>query len=356
MISNLSIINFRSYESINITLNSNINVLIGKNGQGKTNLLESIYFVSNIRSHRTKNDLDLIKHNEQYARITVENNENNKIDKIVCVIHQDGKYFSINDIAIKTTSEMLGTINTVLFYPTETTLFSDSPSIRRNFFDVELGKVSTIYTKNFQHFNRILKDRNKLLKADKVDEVLLEILTRQIIEPQVEIIKRREIFINYINERISFYLRKLINIDLKISIDYKSTLKQLNNDQLYEKYLSLIKRDVFTRSTNEGIHRDDYVIYSNNMEVDKHLSQGQIRIVLLAIKLVIVDFIYDKTNKRPILLLDDVMSELDEANQINLLMAIPKEVQTIITTTEENNLFSSSDINKIYIENSQVRK
>ncbi len=351
MIKNIDISNFRSYEHARINLGDNINVFIGKNGQGKTNLLEAIYFVSNIRSHRTKDDLDLIKKREDYSRIIVENDAD---EKIVCVIHDKGKYFSINDQAAKTTSEMLGKINTVLFYPTETRIFSDSPSVRRSFFDVEIGKVSKEYTHRFQQFNNLLRDRNKLLKAEKVDEILLEIITKNISYVQMTIIKERKILIDYINQNINKYLNRLIKKNLDISIDYKSTIKDLNQEQLYERYQSNQRRDIFNKLTSEGIHRDDYVIYSEGIEVDKYLSQGQIRIVLVAIKFVLVEYIYIKTKKTPILLLDDVLSELDVENQINLLNTIPKSVQTIITTTDDETIFDDQSIKKFYIKKSTI--
>lgn len=355
MIKNISLLNFRSYSKLDLELSDNINVLIGKNGQGKTNLLEAIYFISNIRSHRTKNDLSLIKNDEEYSRIIVNKDNNGKTNKLTCIIHQDGKYFSIDNQSIKKTSEMLGIINTVLFYPTETTLFTDSPSIRRNFFDVEIGKVSSIYLRNFQTFNQVLKERNKLLKESKVDQVLLEIFTNKIIPVQIEINRRRRILIDYINSNIQAYLNKLLDKPFDINIIYKSAINDLDEVKLLELYQNSQKKDLLYRNTTEGIHRDDYDILSNGIEIDKFLSQGQIRIVLLAIKLVIVDFIYLKTKEQPILLLDDVMSELDENNQINLINAIPDYVQTIITTTEKSNIFLKESINVIHIDNSKIR-
>ena len=142
---------------------------------------------------------------------------------------------------------------------------------------------------------------------------------------------------------------------MNIHLEYKSNLKGLSSDDLLARYKSSLKRDIFTKITNEGIHRDDYIIYSNDIEVDKFLSQGQIRIVLLAIKFTLVHYIYKTTNETPILLLDDVLSELDQNNQVNLIMAIPNNVQTIITTTEDDEIFNKSYIKKFLIKNSQIK-
>lgn len=356
MIKNLQLSNFRSYKEINIELSNKINVFIGNNGQGKTNLLEAIYFISNIRSHRSKNDKDLIKTNKDYARIIIENIEDDKKEIIVCVIHQKGKYFSINRNTIDKTSEMLGKINTVLFYPSETTLFSDSPSVRRIFFDVEIGKVSKAYTKNFQLFNNLLKDRNKLLKEDDVDLILLEILTNKLVDVQLEILKERLYLCDFINKYLNNNIIKLSKEELNINLIYESSIKNLNKEELIKKYRDNQRRDIFNKVTTEGIHRDDFKFYINDIEIDKFLSQGQIRIVLLALKFVFIQYIYEKTNKMPILLLDDVFSELDIYNQEKLINCIPDNVQTIITTIKNEEIFNKTNIKKYYIDNNKIVK
>lgn len=351
MIKSLQLNNFRSYDELFVELSPQINVFIGKNGQGKTNLLESIYFISNIRSHRTRNDLDLIKLDNEFARIIVFQNNS---DKIMSVIHDKGKYFTINDNPVKKTSEVLGKINTVLFFPTETRLFSDSPSVRRTFFDVEIGKVSNKYINYFQEYTNLLKDRNKLLKNQEVDLILLDILSKKMASVQMYILEQRKLLVKFINMNIDNYLQNLIDDDLYISIEYKSLIKDCDESSLIQRYKQNEKKDIFNKVTSEGIHRDDYIIYSNGIEVEKFLSQGQIRIVLLAVKLVLVDYILEHTNVTPILLLDDVLSELDLNNQRNLLNSIPSNIQTIITTTEDHEIFKHRNIKKYFIKNSSL--
>ena len=354
MISSITLNNFRSYKKTKINLDNNINVFIGKNGQGKTNLLEAIYYISNIRSHRSNNDKDLINNNSDYARIIVESIVKNNKEVILSVIHKDGKYFSINNNAVSKTSDILGRINTVLFYPTETKIFNDSPSARRNFFDVEIGKVSSQYTSVFQEFNKLLKNRNKILKEEKIDEILLDVITDKFIDKQIIISKKRNYLVNYINKHINSYLKELSSKKLNISMEYKSSVKSLNKEELVKKYSDNLKRDKFSGLCNEGIHRDDYIFYTNDVEITKFLSQGQIRLVLLALKFVIIDFIYDKTKKKPILLLDDVLSELDSIHQLKLIKNIPSYVQTIITSTDNYPVFNREKISKFKIENSQI--
>lgn len=355
-ISNIHLNNFRSYEETKFRLAKNINIFIGKNGQGKTNLLEAIYFISNIRSHRTRNDKDLIKNNNDFSRIIVEVVSKDKKEKLMCVIHSEGKYFSINDNTVAKTSDMLGRINTILFYPNETKIFSDTPSSRRTFFDVEIGKVSKNYTNTFQEFNKLLKNRNKVLKEEEVDLILLNVITRQLIENQLVIIKERQYLVNYINKRLNSYLQKLSNQSFKIDMKYVSTIKELNLKEQIIKYEDNFKRDKFNGITTEGIHRDDFEFYTNGIEITKYLSQGQTRLVLLAIKFVLIDYIIDKTNQTPILLLDDVLSELDEDHQINLIENIPKHVQTIITATNDHEIFNQKNIKKFIIKASKIIK
>lgn len=354
MISSLSLNNFRSYNKINLNLSKNINVFIGDNAQGKTNLLEAIYYISNIRSHRTRNDKDLININQDYSRIILNINRNDKLEKLLCVIHQDGKYFSINNNVVSKSSDMLGRINTILFFPNETKIFTDSPSVRRSFFDVEIGKVSTNYTSNYQTFNSILKDRNKLLKENVIDNVLLDIITKKLIESQLVIIKEREYLSNFINENIAKHLNKLSIEQLHVKMNYKSTVKGLNKEELQLLYKKNIERDKFNKITNEGIHRDDFEFSTNEIEISKFLSQGQTRLVLLAVKFVLIDYIVIKTKRNPILLLDDVLSELDVEHQKNLINHIPKGVQTIITTTKQHQIFNNYNIKKFIIKNSQI--
>ena len=354
MINNIQLINFRSYKKIEIDLSNEINVFVGKNGQGKTNLIEAIYYISNIRSHRTKNDRDLINTNEDFSRIIVEAETFNKKEKLMCVIHSGGKYFSINNNMVAKTSDILGRVNTLLFYPNETKIFSDTPSSRRTFFDVEIGKVSKEYTNEFRDYNNLLKDRNVLLKEDKVDKILLDIITKKLIEKQLSIIKEREFITEFINEKINPILMKFSTNKLNIKMNYISKVKENNSGQLLKIYNSNIDRDIQARTTTEGIHRDDYEFTIENIEISKYLSQGQTRLVLLAIKFVLIDYILLKTNRKPILLLDDVLSELDEVHQKKLIENIPRYLQTIITTTKHYDVFKKDNINIFKIRESQI--
>lgn len=354
MINNIHLNNFRSYEEVKIVLSNKINVFIGENGQGKTNLLEAIYYISNIRSHRTRNDKDLIKSGEIFSRIIINVEKHNKKEKLMCVIHSDGKYFSINNNVVAKTSDILGRINTVLFYPNETKIFSDTPSSRRTFFDVEMGKVSKEYTNEYQEFNNLLKDRNKLFKEDKVDKILLEVITNKLIEKQMLIIKERLFITKFINDNILSILNNLSAEKLDVKMEYISTVKNLDYDKLLKKYKSNIDKDTHARTTTEGIHRDDYEFTINNVEISKYLSQGQIRLVLLAIKFVLIDYIIFKTKEKPILLLDDVLSELDETHQNKLIENLPNQVQTIITTTDFHKVFKNKNIKKFKIKASKI--
>ena len=356
MIDNIHLNNFRSYKELKVDLSEDINVFIGKNGQGKTNLLESIYYISNIRSHRSRDDKTLIMTNEDFSRIIVNLKFNDKKEKLMCVIHSQGKYFSINNNVVSKTSDILGQLNTVLFYPNETRLFNDSPATRRNFFDVEIGKVSKDYTMIFQEFNNLLKDRNRLLKEENIDDILLDVINDKLIDKQLYIIQERKFLTGFINDNLNNYLNRLSSESLNIEMQYVSTLNNLNKEQLKIKYKNNLDRDKFNRITNEGIHRDDYLFYTEGVEISKYLSQGQTRLTLLGIKFVLIQYIISKTKRKPILLLDDVLSELDEIHQIKLIENIPADVQTIITSTDNHKVFDKKNITKYIINNSEIVK
>ena len=166
----------------------------------------------------------------------------------------------------------------------------------------------------------------------------------------------RNYLTKYINENINKHLNKLNNDDLNIEMHYISTLSDLSKDEIKVRYLNNLERDKFNRITNEGIHRDDYQFFTNGVEISKYLSQGQTRLTLLAIKFVLIEYILSKTNRKPILLLDDVLSELDDIHQKKVIKSIPKDIQTIITATDNYKVFDQKNITKYIINNSEIVK
>lgn len=336
-IKELKLRNFRNYDSCSIQFHKNINIILGENAQGKTNILESLIFLSSTRSHRLQYDQQMIKENKECCNIDcIYFDERDK--KISAVIHQRGKTLLLNQLPILKSSEFIGKLNVVLFSPSDLEVFDDSPKERRRLIDVEIGKVSPQYMVHLSKYIKLLKERNTLLKSNRIDDSYLEVLENQMIEAQVAILKERKIFINEINKIISSVYTKLSGQNYVVKCNYISCV-EINTDEEMRKNLRLMiernkDKDIQYKITSCGIHRDDINFEIDNKKVEVFASQGQKRMVILSLKLSLLEYIKTTIGKTPVLLLDDVMSELDHERRKNLLKIIPSDIQTIITTTD----------------------
>ncbi len=329
---------YRNYQNETVDLSKGINVIIGENGEGKTNLLEAVYLLSTTRSHRNDNDRDLIMFDKEFASIDGVVNTTNSQMKLGVVLHKSGKTLLINGVPVKRNSEFIGKINAVLFSPSDMSLFSEAPRSRRRLIDIEIGKLSPTYMYSLNSYLKCLKERNAYLK-ENIDKLMLETYTEMLYEPQIKVIKARSSFVGLLNNFLTYYYCQLSGDNAKLKVVYSSMIKETEDEevmlqQLKEGYDNILVRDIYLKSTNIGIHREDYIFYLDDKEVEKYCSQGQKRMVLLALKLSITQIIYQIRKEYPVLLLDDVLSELDSKRRSRLLNLIPAEVQTIITTTD----------------------
>ncbi|MDQ0360804.1 DNA replication/repair protein RecF [Breznakia pachnodae] len=355
----LSIVNFRNYEKVQVEFTPGIHVIVGKNGQGKTNLLESIYYLSCTKSHRIKDDRSLIKNNSTFFNISACIEKQGKEIEIRCNLNESGKNLFLYRNPIKKVSDFIGFFNAVMFYPDDMNLFSSTPKRRRQFVDLELGKLSKTYTKTLNDYYQILKERNSYLKNDTIDEIFIDTLDDQLIALQLKIVKQRKKFMDDILSKSEDFYLKLSGTHGKITYDYISDVNYDENEevmksQLYEKYKKNRKKDLYFKSTSIGIHRDDYMFYMNGEEVNTFASQGQKRVILLSLKLGIVYAIHEITGEYPILLLDDVFSELDEERRKKLLELLPKEIQIFISTTDMIQIENSNNIHYWKIDNGMI--
>ncbi len=342
LVSSLKLNNYRNYNSLNINFDSGLNIIIGKNGVGKTNILESLIVLSNTKSFRTLNDNDLIKKEETYSKIEA----NCDIGKLKVVISDNGKRLYFNDNVLKRTSEFIGKVNCILFKPNDLNLFIDSPRERRRILDIEIGKVSKEYLLSLSTYNLLLKDKNKLLKEENIDLNYLDIIDSKMIKEMKIIIRYREEFINIINSYITNIYDDLSNSSVNILIKYKSCC---NIDYLEENMLKSRDKDLIYHYANFGIHHDDYEFYFDDNLIQTVASQGQSRLTLISFKLALEKYIRYKTNECPIILLDDILSELDFDNKQRLLRYIPFDNQTIITGTDLENIKILNNFNLIEI-------
>lgn len=340
LIKSVKLNNFRNYSSIQIPFHPKLNIIIGPNGIGKTNILESIVVVSNTKSFRTVCDTDLIKKDTSYSKISVDSD----VGKIDVVINQNNKTLIVNDNPIKRSSEFIGKINAILFKPSDLELFNQSPKERRKLLDIEIGKISKEYLKAILSYNHLLKDKNKLLKEEKIDEIYLDLLDEKMIPEIYTIISYREKFFDNINSNINYFYQKISNTNAKIKVIYK---KCSDKEFIKENLIKNREKDEFYHYTYYGPHHDDYYFEYDGQELNSIASQGQIRMCLIAFKFSLIKYIKEISDIDPIILLDDVLSELDINNQKRLLQNLPKNSQVIITNTDINGIENIENYNLI---------
>lgn len=350
ILDNIKLKNFRNYDDLFLTFNSKINIFIGDNAQGKTNILESIYMLAITKSHRTFIDSNLIKFGTKFAKIkgNIRFDEKASLDEMTITISNKGKKVSFNNNVIKKISEYISKLNVIIFCPDDLEIIKGSPSIRRKFLNVELSQLFNKYIIYLNNYNNVLKNRNEYLKKitiDNVDQYYLEIITNQLIDNAIELIKFRKIFVDDLNKEILKIYKKIVDEkEMKIKYDTVIDLEDMNDDilrkKLKEKYAKYLYKDILLSQTMAGPHRDDFKIYISNKELKDYGSQGQQRIAVLCLKLAEINIFKTEKKEYPILLLDDIFSELDISKRNKIIKYINKKMQIFITTTDINSVES----------------
>jgi DNA replication and repair protein recF len=343
-LTNLQLQNFRNYESVQLEFTDGVHVFIGENAQGKTNLMESIYALAMTKSHRTTNDKELIGWNKEFATIkgTVEKTATKT--NLELQFSKKGKIAKVNYLEQKRLSSYLGNLNVILFAPENLTLVKGSPQNRRKFVDMELGQMSSLYLYDLVEYNRVLKQRNTYLKQlaikKKQPDEYLEVLSEMLSELASKIVFHRLDFMKQL-EALAIPIHDQLSLGReKFSVSYQATIPLedgLTPSQMKEIYIEQFKknqtREADQATTLIGPHRDDLIFYLNEIPVQTYGSQGQQRSTVLSLKLAEIELMKLSTGEYPLLLLDDVLSELDDDRQTHLIKAIENKVQTFITTT-----------------------
>ena len=336
-IKKIKIYNFRNYKNEEINLEKNINIFYGKNAQGKTNIIEAIYLCGLGKSFRTNKDKEMIKLNENNSFVEVEYEKSDRDGKIKIEL-ENKKNIYLNNIKLKKLSELLGNLNVVIFTPDDINILKGGPENRRRFLNIMISQLRPNYLNVLNLYKKTIEERNnylRLIKEENKSEELLDIWDEKLAEYAEKIVNYRKEFINKISNKIVEIHKSITNNNEEIKIEY------LTDCEKKENYLNLLKQrrklDIIKGFTTKGIHRDDFVIYINDNQVNVYGSQGQNRTVMLSLKLSELQIIYDEIGEYPILLLDDFMSELDKERRKNFLENI-KNNQVIITCTEKLNL------------------
>ncbi len=351
VVESLNLEHYRNYQELSMEFIEGTNILYGDNAQGKTNILEALYVCSTTKSHRGSRDREIIQFGEEESHIKLMIRKNDVPYRVDMHLKKNkSKGIAINGIPIKRASELFGIVNVVFFSPEDLSIIKSGPSERRRFIDMELCQLDKFYLHNIVHYNKIINQRNKLLKdiSFRFEQSLydtLDIWDIQLADYGNKIIKRREEFIQQINDIIFDIHSNLSGGRENISLKYEPNIEAEN---IYEELLRNREKDMKLKSTSVGPHRDDMGFYIKDIDIRKYGSQGQQRTAALSLKLSEIELVKKIIHDSPILLLDDVMSELDSSRQNQLLNSL-KGIQTIVTCTGLDEFIENRvSVNKIY--------
>lgn len=348
-IESLELYNYRNYESLSMQFENGTTILYGDNAQGKTNILEALYMSSTTKSHRGSRDKEMIRIgcDEAHIRMCVNKNDiSHQVD-----MHLRGnrsKGVAVDGVPIKRTSDLLGISNIIFFSPEDLSMIKNSPSERRRFIDMELCQLDRVYCHDFIKYNKILNQRNALLKQIYFKPGLkdtLEVWDEQLVDYGSRVIRAREAFIRQVNDIMTEIHAKLSGGREHIRISYD---RAVDADTFGRMLTERREKDLKYQTTSVGPHRDDMSFYINDIDVKSYGSQGQQRTTALALKLSEISLVKQLVGSNPILLLDDVMSELDSKRRDYLMDSI-QDIQTIITCTGYDDFIRNRmHINNIY--------
>ncbi len=323
MISEIKLKSFRLFDNVTYKTNNQLVIFSGQNAVGKTSVLEAIYLCSSTKSQRENDITNLVKDNDDFLVVELKADNNYKV-----VISKAGKSYYINKNECKKASDFIGNLKVVLFSPSDINLIDGIKGLRRRFLDIEISLLDKEYLRYLSYYKKILNERNEVLKQKINDKAILNVLTSELIKYLKQIAIKRIEFLNSLNTYLEAICKNL-NIS-NIRLEYKTSY-QLDN--IEKSFNEKLERDILTKTTNIGIHRDDFQILINNNLASIYASNGQKHIICIAIRLAIKEYIKTKCKTEPILLLDDVFSTLDNERIKKLTEYVKGSKQTFITTT-----------------------
>lgn len=365
-IKKINLINFRNYKKLTVSFNKGINIIYGENAQGKTNLLESIYVLGITKSHRNIQETNLITNGEKSLLIKGILKKDKLNNELEIYIDNYKKILKNDKSVVKKVSDYISNMNIILFTPDDLDIVKGSPQNRRKFLNTELSQLYSNYYIVLNEYEKLLKIRNDYLKNTnkgiKFDKDYFDILTQYLVDKSILIYRMRKKFVDKLNLYVDniFYNitgKKNFKIVYKNSMDLD--LQDVNLKQkILEKYQEKYDVELKLTSTLYGPHKDDIEFYLDDLNIKNYGSQGQQRIAVLSLKLAEIEIFKNYVNSTPILLLDDIFSEIDDIKKNNLLTYISKDVQTIITTTDlnslDNNIIKNAKL--LNIKNGRIKK
>ena len=367
ILSRINLYNFRNYHKISLQFGQKMNILIGRNAQGKTNILEAISILALTKSHRSGIDANLIKLGEEKAILKARVKNGKILNDLEVQLMNGNKKIKVNDDKVDRLADYISYLNIIIFTPDDLELIKGSPSIRRNFFNIELSQLSKTYLNTYNEYNKILKTRNEYLKllftSHIADKNYLDILTDKLIEKAIIIYQERKKFVDAINQNLESIFFDIVG-DKGLKMVYEPNIRLNSFDcdfiksVMLEVYRKNYLKELNYKMTLYGPHRDDFSLYFQDIDLRNFGSQGQQRLAVLSTKLAEIPIFEDVCGTKPILLLDDIFSELDLGKRKKLLQYINSDLQSIITTTDLKNIQKKflNDANIYVVENGNISR
>lgn len=366
-ITKLELKNFRNYETLSLKFNNNMNIFVGDNAQGKTNILESIVILALTKSHRTINNSNIVMFDKNMAKIKGVVKNDKIIKKLEIRISKNEKQIFINNDKVKKIADYISNLGIIVFTPDDIDIIKGSPNIRRNLLNIQLSQISKEYLNTYNEYNKILKTRNEYLKVlfnnSIADKSYLDIITDKLVEKAIVIYNMRNNYVEFINENINYYFKNIMGED-NLFINYVPNVEidDFDHDILKEKLLKKFKDNYIKEQsygmTLYGPHRDDFEFVLNEINLKLFGSQGQQKVAVLSYKLSEINIFNNYTGTKPVLLLDDIFSELDIKKRNRLLKIINNDIQSIVTTTDLKNINKKylNDAYVFYVKNGKIER
>lgn len=354
----LKLSSFRGYARESLAFQpETVHILQGKNAQGKTNLVEALYFLSHLRSFRTTQIRDMVRYGSHEFALEARIEHGDRTETLRAVFEDGHKYlFRFND-PVRSFSAFIGILNAVLFCPDDLFLFGAAPAVRRKFMDAEISKLSHTYTASLSQFQKLLKERNTVLKQMPADRTLVQAITQQMISLQIPLIRQRHAFIQKLSEKAGTLYPFFSDHQETLQVEYETFADPAGDLEagLPAIFQEDLERDLRWGNTAHGIHKDDLIFLLDGKPVAATASQGQKRSILLALKLALCDLIKEQSGEYPVLLLDDVFSELDPGRRQKLIDLLPEKMQIFITTAEPVEAdWTGHQVRKLTVENGKL--
>ncbi|MBO5453002.1 MAG: DNA replication/repair protein RecF [Clostridia bacterium] len=350
--------NFRNYEGLELEFSPEINYIYGNNGQGKTNIVEAVYMFASLKSHRVNHDFEMIKDGCEFARLEMDfENKDRDFNASIVLSKNQNRKIRVNDIKTARNSDLIGKFNAVLFSPEDFSVIKEGPSERRRFTDIAISQIKPNYFNCLLKYKEIIKQKNLILKDTSGFSAMLDIYNENLAEVAADIIYYRYKFYKFISENVGLLHKQVTLTKDKFEIIYEPCVPYTDRKNVKKEILKKLERirekEMLERTSIFGPHREDVSFFINGKKIKEYASQGQQRTAILILKLAQAEYIKEKVGEYPVLLLDDILSELDADRRRYFLSEI-RNKQVIITSTDKGSFGRRKDTKLIHIDNAKV--